>query len=112
MECFTLCTQENIHQDYCQNLCNLLHIGPSQKFTLCHCFRVRIGGKLEKKVAASVLGSRVAADDPASCQVEHSSIAWNPPSPLMQVCDCLPTREGAGYYLCYQVGCIQCSFKI
>merc|ERR1712037_763814 len=31
--------------------------------------RVRIGGKLEKKVAASVLGSRVAADDPASCQV-------------------------------------------
>ena len=32
-------------------------------------FRLIIGGKLEKKVAASVLGSRVAADDPASCQV-------------------------------------------
>lgn len=22
---------------------------------------------------------------------------------VVQVCDCLPTREGTGYYLCYQV---------
>ena len=22
---------------------------------------------------------------------------------VVQVCDCLPTREGTGYFLCYQV---------
>ena len=65
-------------------------------------FRERIGGKLEKKVAASVLGSRVAADDPASCQVFgfYRYLIFV----IAQVCDCLPTREGKGYYLCYKVG--------
>jgi len=41
----------------------------------------------EQKYAASILGRRVAASGtPSSCQV----------------CDCLPTREGSGYFLCYQ----------
>ena len=39
-------------------------------------------------MATSILGRRVASSGvAASCQI----------------CDCLPTREGAGYYLCYQV---------
>ena len=56
-----------------------LPILPSEELILCNCSRERIGGKLEKKMAASVFGSRVAADDPASCQVSYSfphSIVW------------------------------------
>ena len=43
----------------------------TSELILSICFR-------EKKVAASVLGSRVAADDPAPCQVSSSKILITP----------------------------------
>ena len=58
-----------------QDLCQWLPILPSEELILCNCSRERIGGKLEKKVAASVFGSRVAADDPASCQVSYDTVS-------------------------------------